>query len=146
MGLIHALLISKNAIIISSSRLLPCIVEKNEMHGDDAYEALYQNFEMCGLWIRVQSGQFGNMLKFQNNSVFQKMLENITDGNIGTKRNNRTFFSLYIGILKSQLAIQDSVMLVRTINNVDLPGSRFKMVQQLFRNLSSVYGDQAEVV
>lgn len=116
------------------------------MHGDDAYEALYQNFEMCGLWIRVQSGQFGNMLKFQNNSVFQKMLENITDGNIGTKRNNRTFFSLYIGILKSQLAIQDSVMLVRKINNVDLPGSRFKMVQQLFRNLSSVYGDQAEVV
>lgn len=64
------------------------------MHGDDAHEALYQNCEIYGPWIRVKSGQIGYILKFQNNLVFQIMLEKITNGIIGTKRNNPAFFNL----------------------------------------------------
>lgn len=44
--------------------------------------------------------QFGHILKFQINSVIQNMPKKITEGKLGTERNNRTFFNLWIWILK----------------------------------------------
>lgn len=58
---------------------------------NDDYEAFYQNCEMCGPWIRAQSGQFCYILKFQNNYVFQIMLERLQT----VQRNAIVHFSTY---------------------------------------------------